>query len=138
MLAFVGSLAPPASRIGSGGRVGRIAGDPGFVRAGVGQLISQRAEVRIDSRRQLAQERQDLVAHANAQKARVAVRRIGGERDLVTRNMGVDRRARGIEEGADEVSRARREHCETARPPSHEEGAKGRSRPGRRDGVRWR
>jgi hypothetical protein len=70
--------------------------------------------VLVDSRGEIAQQRKELAAHADTEKAWIAVGRVDRERDSVTCDVRVDRRPRGAQEGTNEVVRARREDGEAA------------------------
>ena len=78
------------------------------------ELVRKHAEVVVDSRRELAQKREELSPDANAEKPRVPVGGVDRRGDLVAREMGVDRGAGGAKEGADQLPRAGRERGEAA------------------------
>jgi hypothetical protein len=93
------------------------------------ELIGERAEVKDDVGAERREERQELGADARAQKARVAVRRILYERDMVSGKVRQNVGAARADERTDEVSGARGEDAEPGRACAAEQAQEDRLGP---------
>src|ERR1700678_1608620 len=79
----------------------------------VGRVVCQGIHVLHDTGVQPLQGREDLLAHADAEEPRVAIRWIEAVRNAVTPDMGVDVAPPGLEHRADALPVAGRHHSET-------------------------